>query len=204
MKSIDIKGSKRADISKQEVKGLREAEKVPCVIYGGKEPVHFSADASSFKDLIYTPSAHLVNLDVDGTTFKSVLKEVQYHPVTDAIIHVDFLEISDSKPVTISVPVKFTGASEGVKQGGKLVAKMRKLKIQALPSKLPDDITIDITDLKIGGSVRVRDMKHDGVTFLDSENNVIVGIRITRNVAAEADAAPAAGAAPAKAAAPAK
>ncbi|MEP7263896.1 MAG: 50S ribosomal protein L25/general stress protein Ctc [Bacteroidota bacterium] len=203
MKSIDIKGSKRAEISKQEVKELRIAEKVPCVIYGGKEPVHFSADASAFKGLIYTPDAHLVHLDIDGTTFKTVLKEVQYHPVTDAIIHIDFLEISDNKPVTISVPVKFTGASEGVKQGGKLVAKMRKLKIEALPSKLPDDITIDISDLKIGGSVRIRDMKREGVTFLDTENNVIVGVRVTRNMTA--DETPAGGAATAaKAAAPAK
>lgn len=194
MKSIDIKGSKRADINKQEVKGLRDSGKVPCVIYGGKEPIHFAAESADFKGLIYTPEAHLVNVNVDGNTFKAVLKEVQYHPVTDAIIHVDFLEISDNKPVTISVPVKFTGASEGVKQGGKLVAKMRKLKIQALPAKLPDNISVDISDLKIGGSVRVRDLKHDGVTFLDSGSNVIVGVRITRNVAAE-EATPAAAAA---------
>lgn len=189
MKSLDIKGSKRAEITKQEVKGLREEGKVPCVIYGGKEPVHFSADASAFKGLIYTPDAHLVNLDIDGASFKAVLKEVQFHPVTDAITHIDFLEISDNKPVTISVPVKFTGASEGVKQGGKLVAKMRKLKIQALPGKLPDNITIDITELKIGGSIRVRDLKLEGLTFLDGESNVIVGVRTTRNVAAEEPAA---------------
>jgi large subunit ribosomal protein L25 len=192
MKSIEIKGSKRAGITKQEVKSLRDSGMVPCVIYGGKEPVHFGAEAAAFKGLIYTPEAFLVDLDVDGSKFRAVLKEVQYHPVTDAIIHVDFLEINDKKPVTISVPVKFTGASEGVKQGGKLVAKMRKLKIQALPGQLPDDITINISDLKIGGSIRVRDLKHDGVTFLDSESNVIVGVRITRNVATdEAAAAPA-------------
>jgi len=203
MKSIDIKGSKRADITKQEVKSLRESGKVPCVIYGGKEPIHFAAEAADFKSLIYTPEAHLVNVDVDGNIFKVVLKEVQYHPVTEAIIHVDFLEIGDNKPVTINVPVKFTGASEGVKQGGKLVAKMRKLKIQALPSKLPDNITIDISDLRIGGSIRVRDLRQEGVTFLDSENNVVVGVRVTRNVAE--DATPGAPGAPAAAsAAPAK
>jgi large subunit ribosomal protein L25 len=142
-----------------------------------------------------------VNLDIDGLTIKAVLKEIQFNPVTDAIIHIDFLEIGENKPVVISVPVKFTGASEGVKQGGKLVAKMRKLKIQALPAKLPDHITIDISDLKIGGSTRVRDLKHDGVTFLDSGNNVVVGVRITRNVA-EPAATP--GAPAAAAAAPAK
>ncbi len=206
MKSIEIKGTKRADITKQEVKSLRQAEKVPCIIYGGKEPVHFAAEASAFKNLVYTPDAHLVDLDIDGTKFKAVLKEVQYHPVTDAIIHIDFLEISDNKPVTINIPVKFTGASEGVKQGGKLVAKMRKLRVTALPAKLPDFITIDISDLKIGSSTRVRDLSHDGVSFLDSPNNVVVGVRVTRNVAEETPAAAAAAATPAAApaAAPAK
>ncbi len=198
MKSFDVKGSKRAEITKQEVKELRNSKKVPCVIYGGKEPIHFSADESAFKGLIYTPDSHLVNLDIDGVTITTVLKEIQFNPVTDAIIHIDFLEIGVNKPVVISVPVKFTGASEGVKQGGKLVAKMRKLKIQALPSKLPDSITIDISDLKIGGSTRVRDLKQDGVTFLDSGNNVVVGVRVTRNVTEAAATPGAPAAAPAK------
>ena len=205
MKSIDIKAIKRADITKQEVKELRAEGNVPCVIYGRKEPVHFSAHASAFKHLVYTPDAHLINLDIDGTIFKAALQEIQFHPVTDAIIHIDFLEISDDKPVTISVPVKLSGTSEGVREGGKLVAKLRRLKISAFMKDLPDNMEIDITPLKIGSSIRVRDMNKKGVTFLDSPNNVVVGVRVTRAVVEDTPAAAAAApAAAAPAAAPAK
>ena len=192
MKSIDIKGSTRADISRQEVKGLRDSGQVPCVMYGGKEPVHFAAHASIFKDLIYTPNSHIVNLDIDGNSYRAILQEVQYHPVDDAIIHIDFLEINDKNPVTIGVPVKLTGTSEGVREGGKLLAKMRKLKIKGLTSDLPDFVEIDITPLKIGNSVRVRDLERKGITFLDSPSNVVVGVRVTRAVVEETPVAAAA------------
>ena len=203
MKSIDIKCSKRADITRQEVRGLRDSGQVPCVIYGGKEPVHFAAHSSVFKDLIYTPNTHLVNLDIDGIVYKAILQEVQYHPVNDAIIHIDFLEINDKNPVTISVPVKLSGTSEGVREGGKLLAKMRKLKIKGLASALPDNIEIDISPLKIGSSTRVRDLEMKGISFLDSPSNVVVGVRITRNVVEETPAAGATTAAAPAAAAPA-
>ncbi len=188
MKTIEIKGSKRSDLTKQSVKALRNNEQVPCVLYGGAEPVHFSAQLADFKNLVYTPEVHLVKLTIDGKEFISMLQDIQFHPVTDIIQHCDFLEVNDNKPVTINIPIKFSGASEGVKQGGKLVTKVRKLKVKALPAKLPDHISIDITPLKIGGNIRVRDLNVEGVTFLDSPSNVIVGVRITRNVAAEATA----------------
>lgn len=188
MKTLEIKGSKRSDLTKQTVKALRNSEQVPCVLYGGAEPVHFSALLADFKHLVYTPEVHLVKLSIDGKEYLSMMQDIQFHPVTDIIQHVDFLEVVDNKPVTINIPIKFSGASEGVKQGGKLVTKSRRLKVKALPSKLPDSIAVDITPLKIGGNIRVRDLTLDGVTFLDSPNNIIVGVRITRNVAAEATA----------------
>lgn len=189
MKTYDIKGVRRESISKQEVKALRADEMVPCVLYGGKEPVHFSAEASAFKGLVYTPEVHMVKVDIDGQTFMATLQDVQFHPVSDKIIHVDFLQVSDDKPVTMSIPVRLTGASEGVKMGGKLVTKVRRLKMRALPKDLPDEVSLDITNLKIGGNIRVRDMEMKGVTFLDSPTNVIVTVRMTRNVAAEAEPA---------------
>ena len=186
MKTIEINGAKRANISKQEVKNLRGSEMVPCVLYGGEEQVHFSTDLSSFKGLVYTPDVHMVKLSVDGKEYQCVIQDVQYHPVTDIIIHADFLQVFDNKPVTMSIPVKLTGASEGVKMGGKLVTKYRRLKVKALPANLPDYISVDISPMKIGDSIRVRDLNLSEVTLLESPANVIVSVNMTRNVSAEA------------------
>ena len=186
MKTIEINGAKRANISKQEVKNLRGSEMVPCVLYGGEEQVHFSTDLSSFKGLVYTPDVHMVKLSVDGKEYQCVIQDVQYHPVTDVIIHADFLQVFDNKPVTMSIPVKLTGASEGVKMGGKLVTKYRRLKVKALPANLPDYISVDISPMKIGDSIRVRDLNLSEVTLLESPANVIVSVNMTRNVSAGA------------------
>jgi large subunit ribosomal protein L25 len=186
MKTIEINGAKRTNISKQEVKSLRGSEMVPCVLYGGEEQVHFSTDLSSFKGLVYTPDAHMVKLSVDGKEFQCVIQDVQYHPVTDIIIHADFLQVFDNKPVTMSIPVKITGTSEGVKMGGKLVTKYRRLKVKALPANLPDSISVDISPMKIGDSIRVRDLNLSEVTLLESPANVVVSVNMTRNVSAEA------------------
>ena len=185
MKTIEIKGTQRADISKQEVKVLRDNGKVPCVLYGGEDQIHFSVLSFDFRDLIYTPQVHMVDLDVDGKKYLATLQDIQFHPITDAIRHVDFLLVVKDKPVTMSIPVKFTGASEGVKMGGKLVMKMRRVKVKASPEVMPDFIPVDISPMKIGGNIRVRDLNAANVTFLDSPNNVVVSVRMTRNVAAE-------------------
>lgn len=188
MKTIEIKGSKRTELTKQSIKALRDNEQVPCVLYGNTEPVHFSAALADFKGLVYTPDVHMVNLNVEGKEYLCIMQDIQFHPVTDIIQHVDFLAVEASKPVTINIPVKLTGTSEGVKQGGKLVTKVRRLKVKALAADLPDYVTVDITPLNIGGNIRVRDLNANGVTFLDSPSNVIVGVRMTRNVvAAEGD-----------------
>lgn len=186
MKTIEINGSKRTNISKQEVKSLRNGEMVPCVLYGGEEQVHFSTDLSSFKGLVYTPDVHMVKLSVDGKEYQCVIQDIQYHPVTDIIIHADFLQAFDNKPITMSIPVKLTGASEGVKMGGKLVTKYRRLKVKALPANLPDFITVDISPMKIGDAIRVRDLNLSDLTLLESPANVIVSVNMTRNVTAEA------------------
>ena len=198
MKSFELKGTKRASLTKQDTKKLRDSGMVPCVIYGGDQNVHFSAPILNFRDLVYTPDVYTVKIDVDGESHQAIMQEIQFHPVTDKLMHIDFLSVSPDKKVEISIPVKISGASEGVKQGGKLITNLRKLKVKAFPAKLPDEINVDITPLAIGQSVKIGDLKLDGVEFLDSPNNIIVGVRITRNVvetpaeAAKAAAAPAA------------
>ncbi len=206
MKSFSISGTKRAAQTKQETKSLRAEGKVPCVLYGGKEQIHFSAPASSFKGLVYTPEVHTVELNIDGMAFKAIMKDIQFHAVSDKILHIDFLEMGDNKNVTVEIPVKISGNSSGVRAGGQLINKLRKLKISALPKNLPDFVEVKIDDLNIGDSVRVRDIVIEGVIFLDSPNNVITAVKTTRAVVEEKPvvAAPAATPAAAPAAAPAK
>lgn len=189
MKTLELNGTLRNDLSRKEVKEIRGAEKVPCVLYGGESQVHFSVPALDFRSLIYTPDVHMVRLNIDGKTYEAILQEVQFHPVNDSIRHVDFLQTFPDKAITMSIPVRLNGNSEGVKMGGKLVHKLRRLKAKALPKNMIDEVQLDISALKIGGSIRVRDLQYDGVTFLDSGANVIVGVAMSRNVSAEAVAA---------------
>jgi len=210
MKSFELKGTKRENLTKQDTKKLRDSGMVPCVIYGGDNNIHFSAPILDFRDLVYTPDVYTVKISVDGTTHEAIIQEVQFHPVSDKLLHIDFMEVSADKKVVINIPLKISGASEGVKQGGKLITKLRKLKVKSLPAHLPDTISVDVTPLVIGQSIKVGDLKLEGVEFLDSPNNIIVGVRTTRNVvetpaeAAKAAAKPAAAVAkPAAAAKPA-
>ncbi|MGR6087652.1 MAG: 50S ribosomal protein L25/general stress protein Ctc [Arcticibacter sp.] len=182
MKSFELNATKRTALTKQETKKLRDAGMVPCVLYGGAENVHFHAPVLDFRGLVYTPEVFTVNINVDGKTHQAVMQEVQFHPVNDSLMHIDFLEINPGKPVTMHVPVKINGTSEGQRQGGKLITKVRKLKVKALANHLPDAVDVDITSLQIGQSVRVSDLKIEGVEFLDSPNNILVGVRTTRNV----------------------
>jgi large subunit ribosomal protein L25 len=204
MKSLSINGTKRAAQTKQETKALRAEGKVPCVLYGGKEQIHFSAPEISFKGLVYSPEVHTVELNIEGAEFKAVMKDIQFHAVSDKILHIDFLELNDSKKVSMEVPVRISGNATGVRAGGQLINKMRKLKISALPKHLPDFVEVKIDNLNIGDSVRVRDIQIDGVEFIDSPNNIITAVKTTRAVVADTPgAAPAAGAAAPAAAAPA-
>jgi large subunit ribosomal protein L25 len=221
MKSISINGTRRAAQTKQETKQLRAEGKIPCVLYGGKDQVHFSAPVLALKPLVYSPAVYTVDLDIEGATHKAVMKDIQFHPVNDKLLHIDFMMIADDKKVVMDIPVRITGSAVGVRQGGTLRTKMRMLKVRSLPKDLPDEFVIKVDDLDIGDSVFVRDMKLNGVEFLDRPNNAITAVKVTRVVVeevaaaaattavapgAEGAAAPAAGApaADAKGAAPAK
>ena len=191
MKAVQLSGSPRANVGKVDAKAVREKGFVPCVIYGGKEQIHFQADERAFKPIIFTPNAHIVEVNLDGKVYRTVLQEAQYHKITDRLIHADFLEIVDGKPVTANIPVVIVGQSEGVKKGGKLVLKVRKLKARGLADKLPDTIEIDITKLDIGGSIAVGDIQVEGATLLNAKNVSVVSIATTRAVAAKTQGAPA-------------
>jgi large subunit ribosomal protein L25 len=204
MKSVSISGSPRANVGKTDATALRNAKRVPCVLYGGKEQVHFSVLEADFKDLIYTPKVSTVDLDVEGKKFKAILQEAQFHTVKDHLLHVDFLEIIAGKPVTMNIPVKTTGTSPGVRNGGKLNKKLKTLRVKGLVEKMPDSIDIAIDKLEIGQGVRVADIKIDGLTFLNAENITVVSVQVTRAVAAAVETAPAAKAAAPAAAAAAK
>ncbi len=205
MKTVSISGSPRANVGKKDAKALRASGNIPCTLYGGKNQVNFFAPYNDFRHVVYTPDVNKVLVKVDGNEYETLLQEIQFHPVNDRILHIDFLQLFPDKPVIIDIPVVITGSSAGVKAGGKLAVITRKLKIKALPAHLPDVITIDISNLEIGQSSRVGDLAMENVQFLDTPNRVIVAVQMTRAVVedpkAAAAAAPAAGAA--KAAAPA-
>ena len=186
MKSISINGTKRAAQTKQENIRLRAEGKVPCVLYGGKEQIHFSTPALSLKGLVYTPNVFTVELNIDGTSYKAVMKDIQFHAVSDRINHIDFLELDENKKITIDIPVKVSGNAIGVRAGGQLVTKTRRLKVSALPKDLPDSVDISINELNIGDDIRVRDIKIKGVEILNSPNSVLTAVKITRAVAAAA------------------
>jgi large subunit ribosomal protein L25 len=198
MKTIELKGVGRSSITKAALKKIRKADEVPCVLYGenGKN-VHFSVIVRDLKDLVYTPSAYLVKLNVDGASYTAVMREIQFHPVTDKILHIDFYPVREDRPVTIDVPVAISGNSEGVRQGGKLQIVTRRLKVSALPEHLPDVLNIDITSLALGKAIVVGDLKYDNVQILNPKVTIICAVKTTRAVVGPqpaADAAPAAAA----------
>lgn len=181
MKSITIKGSKRESVGKVSTKALRNAGKVPCVIYGGDQPVHFSAEEKAFKNLVYTPNVYTAAIELDGQTFAAILQDIQFHPVTDKILHVDFYQLHDDKAVTMNIPVKLKGTSPGVLNGGSLRFTNRKLKVKAVPANLPDFIEADISKLKIGSKLYITELFNDDYTFMHPDNTVVVQVRTSRN-----------------------
>ena len=185
MKSITIKGSKRESVGKVATKALRNAGMVPCVIYGGKTPIHFSAEEKAFKNLVYTPNVYTASLDIDGQKVAAILQDIQFHPVTDRIIHIDFYQLFDDKEITMNIPVKLTGTSPGVLNGGSLRFTNRKLKVKAIPANLPDFVTADISSLKIGSKLTISSLLNDEYSFMHPENTVVVQVRTSRNAAEE-------------------
>lgn len=187
MKSVSISGSSRANVGTKDAKAVRAAGKIPCVLYGGAQQIHFQAEEKDFKGLIYTPEVKLADLTIDGKTYKAAVKETQFHPISDRLLHVDFLELLPGKPLTIEIPVRIVGNSPGVKAGGKLVTKFRKLKVRGMVDALPESIEVNIDKLDLGQDIRVKEISVAGLTLLDTPNSVVVGVKTTRNVAAAAD-----------------
>ena len=199
MKSITIKGSERESVGKVSTKALRNAGAVPCVLYGGDQAVHFSAEEKAFKNLIYTPNAHTVVIDLgNGKSYNAVLQDIQVHPVTDKILHIDFFQLFDNKEITMEVPVKIVGTSKGVLAGGVLRLNTRKLKVKALPSNLPDFVEADITPLEMGNKLYVTKLVSDKYKLMHPDNTVVCQVRISRAAMKAAQEAAKAAKAPAK------
>lgn len=185
MQSITIKGTKRESVGKKETKALRNADKVPCVIYGGGNTIHFSAEEKAFKKLVYTPNVYTATIEVDGEVFSAILQDIQFHPVSDKILHIDFYQLFDDKEIAMNIPVKLTGSSPGVMNGGNLRFTNRKLRVKALPMNLPDEIIADISNLKIGDKLFLSELLDDKFAFLHPENMVVVQVRMSRAAVVE-------------------
>ena len=181
MKSITIQGQQRESVGKVATEALRNAGRVPGVVYGGETPVHFSADEIAFKDLVYTPEAHTVVVNLDnGSKVECILQDIQFHPVTDKILHIDFYQIFDDKEVTMEIPVRIVGNSKGVRNGGVLRIVNRKLRVKALPNDLPDFIEADITEMRIGNKMYVTAIEQEKFKIMHGENTVICQVRTSR------------------------
>jgi large subunit ribosomal protein L25 len=180
MKSITIKGSERENVGKKATKAVRDAGMVPCVIYGGNQPVHFVADERAFKDLVYTPNAHTVVVELNGTSTNVIMQDIQFHPVSDKILHIDFFQLSDDKEIVMEVPVKITGTSPGVLLGGVLRLNQRRLKVKALPKNLPDFIEASISELEMGNKLYVTKLATNNFKLMHPDNTVVCQVRISR------------------------
>ena len=198
MKSITIKGSERESVGKVATKALRNAGAVPCVIYGGNQPVHFSADERAFKTLVYTPNAHTVVIELGDKSINAILQDIQVHPVSDKILHIDFFQLFDDKEITMEVPVKVTGVSPGVLLGGVLRLNTRRLKVKALPKNLPDFVEAEISELEMGNKLYVTKLVSDKYKLLHPDNTVVAQVRISRAAMKAAQEAAKAAKAPVK------
>ncbi|MFC2101103.1 50S ribosomal protein L25/general stress protein Ctc [Bacteroidota bacterium] len=187
MKKVSMSGSLRENVGKKDAKKHRKMGKIPCVLYGGKEQVHFITDEKSFAKLVFTPDVYITEIDVDGNKYKAMLQDVQYHPVSDKILHADFLELVPGKPLVANIPVKLSGVSPGILKGGVIAKGIRKIKVKGLEEDIPDQIEINIGELEIGDSIKVKDIKEEKVDFLDKENQVIIAVRTSRVVVEEVE-----------------
>jgi large subunit ribosomal protein L25 len=180
MKTFQLEGSVRDALGKKATKAVRGEESIPCVIYGGTETVHFQVTESAVRKLIYTPEIFMVELVVAGKTYKTIMKALQFHPVTDKVLHIDFLEVSLNKPVVMEVPVKLEGLAEGVKAGGKLTQEMRKLKVKATYDKIPENLVVNVSSLGLGKTIQVGALSFEGLEILSPAMNVVTAVKLTR------------------------
>lgn len=189
MESISISGSVRKSLGKADAKVLRREGQVPCIIYGGTENIHFNLEERAFNKLINTPNVYIVNLDLNGKTYASIIKDVQFHPLTDKVVHVDFQQLLEGKSVSLSLPIRTVGVSPGVLNGGKLNQVLRRAKVFGNPTDMPDYIDVNIGKLRIGQSIKVKDLKVKGVTFRENEHQILLAIKAKRGAKIGDDAA---------------
>ena len=202
MQSVTLQGTVRTELGTKYAKQLREQGHVPCVMYGGEQPVHFYAPTLAFRDLVYTAEARMASIELNGKTYQAVIQDMQFHVLNDALTHVDFIQVLDGKPVTIQVPMILTGNARGVRSGGKMKFSLRNLKVKGLINDLPSSIEHDITELRIGQAIRVSDIKAGKpYEILNADNAVVVSIAMSRNAVADTDDEVAEEAAPAEASA---
>lgn len=183
MKTFELKGELRNDLGKKATKAFRKEDKIPAVIYGGDtadHATHFSVSNSDVRKLIYTPEIFIIDLAISGKAYKAILKDVQVHPVTDAILHLDFLHVFEDKPIVIDVPVVLDGLAEGVKAGGKLSLDLRKLKVRAVYNNVPEKLHINVENLALGKSIQVGELSFDGLELLNAKNAVVCRVQLTR------------------------
>jgi large subunit ribosomal protein L25 len=180
MKSFEIKGTLRTGTGKKDSKKVREQELVPCVLYGGTENVHFNLPFSEFRHIVYTPDVYLINLDLEGKQYQALLQDSQWHPVEEKMLHADFLQVIENKPVRVNLPVNITGTAKGIKAGGKLKVNLRKLKVKGLAGKLPESIEVNVTELGLGQSIKVGDLVSEEIQLLNNKSDVIATVTVTR------------------------
>ncbi len=189
MKSIELKGTVREKVGKGNSKQVRANESVPCVLYGGKEYAFFSVIEKDLKEILYTPHVYLIDLNIDGKKIMAKIQDLQFHPVTDKVLHIDFYEVDANKTIVIEIPVRVEGNSIGVKEGGKLIQDRRKLKVRGIVKDLPDEIVLEVSDLGLGKSIMVGDISREKIEFLDLKNNPVVSVKMTRAARGAAEAA---------------
>jgi large subunit ribosomal protein L25 len=190
MKSIEIKAVSRDQFGKKSSNSLRAENNVPCVMYGGEENLHFYAHENAFRKLVYTPEVYLVSLNIDGKNYNAVMKDLQFHPVSDKLLHIDFIQVIENKPVTINIPIKITGVSPGVKAGGKLRIKRRSLTVKGMAEDLPDHLNIDISKLQIGQSIKIGDLSYDKLEIIDNKRAMVASVAVSRVSLKEEELAP--------------
>ncbi len=187
MNTVSLSGSLRENVGKKDAKAQRKQGKVPCVIYGGKEQKHFTLNQIDFKEIIFTPEVHIIKIELGDKTYETILQDIQYHPVTDEVLHADFLELTPGKPVTLAIPVELQGTAPGIIKGGKLLLKLRKLRVRGLIEDIPQHIVVNVSKLDLGKSIKVKEVMNDKLQFLDPANAVIVNVKTARGIALEGE-----------------
>ncbi len=180
MKTFDLKGTIRKDLGKKATKQVRNEQSIPCVLYSHGEPVHFTGNAKEYGLVVNTPNTYLINLNIDGTVSPCILKSMQFHPVSDKVLHMDFQRVSPGQPVNVSIPVRLEGFAKGVQQGGKLKMEMRRVAVKGVIEKLPDELLLDVTNVEVGQSIKVRDLSFTDFEITNPKNMVIASVKTTR------------------------